>query len=100
VIAQDSSTAGAIVESAHEAGIPVVAHDRLIADCDLDYYASFDCYVVGQILEVSLRWTCADRQLFLIPVPTDNNAHLMREGQMTFLQLRSTSDIKLLSSVV
>ncbi|NLI54047.1 MAG: sugar ABC transporter substrate-binding protein [Clostridiales bacterium] len=87
VIAQDSSTAGAIVESAHEAGIPVVAHDRLIADCDLDYYASFDCYVVGQIQgQFALDHAPTGNYFLISGSPTDNNAHLMREGQMSVLQ--------------
>lgn len=87
VIAQDSSTASAIVESAHEAGIPVVAHDRLIADCDLDYYASFDCYVVGQIQgQFALDHASSGNYFLISGSPTDNNAHLMREGQMSVLQ--------------
>ena len=34
---------------AHEAGIPVIAYDRLIRDCDLDLYVSFDNVRVGEL---------------------------------------------------
>src|ERR1700704_6437251 len=30
------------VNMAHDAGIPVLAYDRLITDCDLDLYITFD----------------------------------------------------------
>jgi D-xylose transport system substrate-binding protein len=82
VIAQDGSAASAIVESAHEANIPVVAHDRLIANCDLDFYATFDCYVVGKIQGQFALDRAPKGNYFLISgSPTDNNAVLMRNGQ-------------------
>lgn len=87
VIAQDSSAASSIVETAHEAGVPVVAHDRLIANCDLDFYVTFDCYFVG-VLQAQYAVEHAPKgNYFLVSgSPTDNNAHLMREGQMSVLQ--------------
>lgn len=87
VIAQDGATASAIVESAHEAGIKVVAHDRLISDCDLDYYVTFDCYEVGRIQGQFALDNAPKGNYFLISgSPTDNNAHLMRQGQLDVLQ--------------
>jgi len=87
VIAQDGAAASAIVESAHEAGIPVVANDRLISDCDLDFYVTFDCYEVGVIQGKFAIEHAPKGNYFLISgSPTDNNAHLMRQGQMDVLQ--------------
>ncbi len=97
VIAQDSSAASSIVETAHEAGVPVVAHDRLIANCDLDFYVTFDCYFVG-VLQAQYAVERAPKgNYFLISgSPTDNNAHLMREGQMSVLQpYIDSGDIKI-----
>ena len=34
---------------AHDAGIPVLAYDRLITDCDLDLYMTFDNVKVGEL---------------------------------------------------
>src|SRR5436190_8390766 len=37
------------VVMAHDAGIPVLAYDRLITDCDLDLYMTFDNVKVGEL---------------------------------------------------
>ena len=37
------------VNMAHDAGIPVLAYDRLITDCDLDLYMTFDNVKVGEL---------------------------------------------------
>src|SRR5438132_7153192 len=37
------------VNMAHDAGIPVLAYDRLITDCDLDLYMTFDNEKVGEL---------------------------------------------------
>lgn len=87
VIAQDGSTAGAIVESAHEAGIKVIACDRLINDAELDYYTSFDCFQAGVIQgQYALDHAPTGNYFLIGGSPTDNNAHLMREGQLSVLQ--------------
>lgn len=87
VIAQDSSAASSIVETAHEAGVPVVAHDRLIANCDLDFYVTFDCYFVGVLqAQYAVEHAPTGNYFLVSGSPTDNNAHLMREGQMSVLQ--------------
>src|SRR3954451_2225970 len=40
VAPHNSKTAATIVESAHRAGVPVIAYDRLINDADVDLYLS------------------------------------------------------------
>src|SRR6266581_3625962 len=37
------------VNMAHDARIPVLAYDRLITDCDLDLYMTFDNEKVGEL---------------------------------------------------
>ena len=97
VIAQDGSAASSIVETAHEAGVPVVAHDRLISNCDLDFYVTFDCYYVGVLQAQFAVERAPEGNYFLISgSPTDNNALLMREGQMSVLQpYIDSGDIKI-----
>src|SRR5439155_24196814 len=41
VAPHNGKTAAVIVESAHKAGVPVIAYDRIINDSDLDLYISF-----------------------------------------------------------
>src|SRR5262245_37533807 len=42
IVPHDGTAMAAAVRAAHEAKIPVIAYDRIIRDCDLDLYLSFD----------------------------------------------------------
>lgn len=47
ICAQDC--AGAAVETAKEANVPVISYDRLVTDTDtVDYYVTFDSYSIGK----------------------------------------------------
>lgn len=50
IIASNANTAAAIVREAHSKGIKVIAYDRLIKNCDLDFYLAFDADKVGELL--------------------------------------------------
>ncbi len=50
VIPSNGNTAAAIVREAHNKGIKVIAYDRLIKNCDLDFYLAFDADKVGELL--------------------------------------------------
>lgn len=87
VIAQNGAAAAPIIESAHSSGVPVVACDRLITDCDLDFYVTFDCTKVGELQAQFAIENAPTGNYFLIGgSPTDNNAKLIRNGQMNVLQ--------------
>ena len=47
VVAIDSDTLSAVLKDAEDAGIVVIAYDRLINNADIAYYVSFDNYTVG-----------------------------------------------------
>ncbi|MGI6012057.1 MAG: sugar ABC transporter substrate-binding protein [Ruminococcus sp.] len=83
----DAEAASPIVESAHDAGIQVIAYDRFIMNCDLDYYVTFDSYKVGQV-EAQFIVDAAPKgnYIWLKGAPEDNNAHLVAEGQQDVLQ--------------
>lgn len=78
----DAEAAGPIVDAAHDAGIQVIAYDRFIMNCDLDYYVTFDSYKVGQV-EASFVIEAAPKgnYIWLKGAPEDNNAHLVAQGQ-------------------
>ncbi|MBN2042590.1 MAG: substrate-binding domain-containing protein [Candidatus Aenigmarchaeota archaeon] len=87
IVAHDGEKAASIVEKAHEAGIQVIAYDRLIKNCDLDYYISFDNVKVGEyeakgVLDVVSEGDFA----YLGGSLTDNNAFLVKEGSFNLLQ--------------
>ena len=68
-------------------GIKVLAYDRLITNADIDFYVSFDNTMVGQLQVQSLLKAKSSGNYFLIGgSPSDNNAKLVRQGQMKALQ--------------
>lgn len=76
---------GRAMRSAQEAGIPVIAYDRLILNADLAAYLTFDNVKVG---ELQAAWLAArlpsDRPARIVRIygaPTDNNARLFKQGQ-------------------
>lgn len=74
------------VKLAHEAGIPVIAYDRLIMDSDLDLYITFDGFKVGQlqaqfIIDNVLKDKEKARIIRIYGSKMDHNAFLFKEGQ-------------------
>lgn len=78
------------VELAHEAGIPVMAYDRIITDCDLDLYISFDNVKVGEKqAQYAIDHLPKDRKLRFVRIfgaKTDNNAFQFKKGQDNVLE--------------
>lgn len=91
--AHDASAAANIVEMAHEEGVPVVSYDRLILNCDVDVYVSFDNVAVGECMG---NWFVENVPSGNIAVlagdPLDNNAKLFREGAMNIIQPKIDAD--------
>jgi len=87
VIPNNAKTAATIVESAHKSNVPVIAYDRLILDSDVDLYVTFDPKRVGELQAEYLVGEQPKGNYVLIGgAPTDNNALLVREGQMQVLK--------------
>ncbi|MBN1501794.1 MAG: substrate-binding domain-containing protein [Spirochaetes bacterium] len=99
IIAEDGAAAATAVDQAKEAGVKVIAYDRLIKSSNLAAYISFDNVEVGRtqargILKVK------DKGNFVLlgGSPTDNNAVLFRQGQMEVLKPKIDSgDIKIVA---
>lgn len=87
VIPKDGVAAAQIVEIAHKEGVKVLAYDRLIMKSDVDLYISFDNEQVGYLQAEYIARRIPKGNYFLLGgAPTDNNAHLLRKGQMRALQ--------------
>lgn len=83
----DAEACVPIVQAAHEAGIQVIAYDRFIMNCDLDYYITFDSFKVGQVqAEFVTSKAPSGNYIWLKGSPDDNNAHLVADGQASVLQ--------------
>ena len=95
VIASIDSVALTGVEAqAKEAGIPIIAYDRLLMETDaVSYYASFDNEgvgrAIGEYIETAKDLANATEPLtieFFMGSPDDNNAVLLYNGVMKVLQ--------------
>ncbi|MCR4694622.1 MAG: sugar-binding protein [Pseudobutyrivibrio sp.] len=94
IAAIEASSLGEAMDMAAEAGIPVIAYDRLIMDSDaVSYYATFDNYKVGTVqgeyIEKTLDLANADKT-FTMEItagdPGDNNASFFYQGAIDVLQ--------------
>ncbi|MGI4731251.1 MAG: D-xylose ABC transporter substrate-binding protein, partial [Janthinobacterium lividum] len=75
------------IAEAKQAGIKVISYDRLILDADIDAYISFDNVRVGEMQAQGVVNAAPTGNYFLLGgAPTDNNAKLLRQGQMQVLQ--------------
>ncbi|MCF7944769.1 MAG: substrate-binding domain-containing protein [Spirochaetia bacterium] len=87
VQALDSNATGAIIEPAHEMGIPVIAYDRLVRNGDLDYYVTFDSVKVGEVqAKFVVEKAPTGNYIWLKGGPEDFNAHLVYQGHKNVLQ--------------
>ncbi|WP_438752559.1 multiple monosaccharide ABC transporter substrate-binding protein [Pararhizobium sp. O133] len=91
----DGTTLSDILAKAHEAGVKVIAYDRLIRDSgNVDYYATFDNFQVGVLQATSLvdglKKNFAGVKPWNVELfggsPDDNNAFFFYDGAMSVLQ--------------
>ncbi|OON63048.1 D-xylose ABC transporter substrate-binding protein [Massilia sp. KIM] len=84
------------IREAKKAKIKVVSYDRLILGADVDAYISFDNTTVGELQAQSLVQLKPKGNYYLLGgAPTDNNAKMLREGQLKVLKpLVDKGDIK------
>jgi D-xylose transport system substrate-binding protein len=85
IVPHDGKAMAKAVRLAHDAGIPVIAYDRLIRDSDLDMYVSFDNLRVGELqaryLVDHLPTPGRGRIVRIYGARTDNNAAQFKAGQ-------------------
>jgi len=92
IIPHDGAAMAKAVNLAHDAGIPVLAYDRLITGCDLDIYMTFDNVKVGELQarylveKLGLGGGEKKRLVRVYGSKTDNNAFLFKQGQDNVLQ--------------
>jgi hypothetical protein len=87
VIVPFNEDLGNVVAEAKKAGIKVVSYDRLILNADVDAYISFDNEKVGEMQ--AQAWSTRLRRATTscsAARPTDNNAKMLREGQLKVLK--------------
>jgi D-xylose transport system substrate-binding protein len=100
IIPVDKTVAAGIVKTAKKTQIPVLAYDRLIWDCDLDFYISTDNIQIGEKQAEYLTKAKPEGNYVLIGGPTkDNNSVQLYLGWMNVLQpLIDKGDIEITSN--
>jgi D-xylose transport system substrate-binding protein len=79
-------TAAAIIRDAHEHGVPVIAYDRLIRNCDLDYFLTFDNEKVGRLMaDYAINIKPEGKYILLGGDKGDQNAVWVKKGQLDAL---------------
>ena len=93
IAAIDGSTLSDVLKKAHDAGVKVIAYDRLIkGTANVDYYATFDNFQVGVLQAQSIvdkLGLKSGKGPFNIELfggsPDDNNAFFFYDGAMSVL---------------
>ena len=87
VAPHNGEVAASIVEKAHRQGVPVISYDRLIKNCDVDLYVSHQVVKMGEMQgKYALDHVPKGNYVLIGGSQTDNNALLLRQGQMNILQ--------------
>jgi D-xylose transport system substrate-binding protein len=101
VAPHNGEIAASIVEAAHRQGVPVISYDRLIRNADVDLYVSHQVERMGEMqAQYALERAPKGNYVLVGGAPTDNNAMLMRKGQMNILQPAvDRGDIQIVSNL-
>jgi D-xylose transport system substrate-binding protein len=99
LVPHNAEVAGAMVEMAKKQNVPVISYDRLVRNSSPDLYVSFDNEKVGELQAKYLFDKMPKGNYALIGgAPTDNNAALLRKGQLNILQAAiDRGDIKVVA---
>lgn len=100
IIPHNAEVAATIVDAAKRKNVPVISYDRLIRSSEPDLYISFDNEKVGEMQAKYLLERAPNGNYILIGgSQTDNNAQLLRRGQMNVLQPAiDRGDIKIVAN--
>jgi D-xylose transport system substrate-binding protein len=97
VVPVDQFAAAEIVKEAHARNVKVISYDRLIKNCNLDYYVSTDNVEIGELQANYLtRIKPVGKYALIGGAKTDNNSMFLYLGQMNELApLVEKGDIKI-----
>ncbi len=98
IVATNSNNAAAIVRLAHKNNVKVIAYARLIKNCDLDYFITFNVEKIGS-LQADYIKNIKPRGTYVLinGDKADINAQIEHSGVIKSLQTKiETGDIKLL----
>lgn len=97
VVPVDQFAAAKIAEEARKNNVPVVSYDRLIMNCELDYYVSTDNVKIGELQANYLSTIKPEGNFMLIGgARSDHNSQFLYLGHMNILSpLIEKGDVKI-----
>jgi D-xylose transport system substrate-binding protein len=76
-----------LIEKAHRQGVPVISYDRLIKNVEVELYVSHQVTKIGEMqAKYAVDHMPKGNYILIGGSQTDNNALLLRKGQMSILQ--------------
>ena len=76
-----------MVDYANEKGVKIIAYDRLIKNCNIDYYISYNSVRTGELMaQYVVSRKPKGNYAFVNGPISDNNAVLIKQGQMNVLR--------------
>ena len=100
LISHNTDSAARIVSAAKAKHVSVLSYDRLVRNSDVDLYVGFDNFAIGLLQASALTQRVPKGNYILVGgSPSDFNAKLLREGQMSVLQpLIDKGDVKIVAN--
>ena len=97
IVCIDSDALSDSVKDAKDAGIKVVAYDRLINNADIDLYVSFDNEMVGTLMGQALvdNGLAGGKVVMIGGSPTDNNVSLVNNA---FVSVMEENEVEILDT--
>jgi D-xylose transport system substrate-binding protein len=81
------NTSAAIIRAAHEKGVPTIAYESLIQNCELDYYISADNKKGGRLMaEHMVNLVHQGNYVIIGGDKSDRNAVLIKEGNYEIIK--------------
>lgn len=98
IVCIDSDSLKNSVQKAKDAGIKIIAYDRLVTNSNADLYITFDNEMVGTLMakELVRRGATGKKVLMLGGSPLDNNVPLVENG---FLAVCGENDMAVVDSI-
>ena len=99
VAPHNGEIAASIVEAAHRKGVPVIAYDRMIRNCDVDLHVAHQQERIGEMqADYALKHVPKGNYVLIGGAPTDYNALILRNGQLRILKPAiDRGDVKIIS---
>jgi D-xylose transport system substrate-binding protein len=86
IVPVNKNTAAQIVRDAHKKGVKVIAYERIISNCDLDYFVSFDNVKIGELMaKYAVSIKPEGKYVLFGGDKSDQNAIWVREGQKNII---------------